>query len=110
MTVFLLLKTVNIAENLDNLNMTEIHVQESKEMWNETDANIMDQIRQVGLTSEQVIVFQMINLIGLFWIYDFFAGLERMILTATFATWYYTEDKSRLSVLTTPKCIIIIIR
>lgn len=108
--VFLLLRTVSIPQNLDHFNMTEIEANDPEELVNENDPNVVNQIIDIGLPAEHVVYFQVINLWGLIWIYNFFAGLGRMVLTATFATWYYTEDKSRISVNTVPKCISVIIQ
>ena len=44
-----------------------------------------------------IYVFHVINFLGLLWFNWFILGLGRMVLTATFATWYHMEDKSKIS-------------
>ncbi|XP_001602800.2 CTL-like protein 2 isoform X2 [Nasonia vitripennis] len=61
-------------------------------------------------TPAHVPMFHLINYCGFFWSTWFLMGAGRMVLTAAFATWYQTKDKSAIPLNLIPQCFMMIMR
>lgn len=44
----------------------------------------------------EVHYFQVVNFVGCYWLWFFVSGFGEMVLAGTFATWYWTYDKSKV--------------
>lgn len=100
-------------ESADSTNATDEDF--ASEELNETDTSshwfYEDEVFYRNFSSPAYIpLFHLINYCGFFWSTWFLMGMGRMVLTAAFATWYQTKDKSAIPLNLIPRCFFMIMR
>lgn len=96
---YLFLKTIRLPENIEEINITSAEYEKGEVVLDD-----------FGIVPGHIYFFHTVNLFGFLWATSFVMGLGRMVLTATFATWYSAKDKKLIPPGIIPNCLTEIVR
>ena len=109
-SVYGFLRTITISDDFDEMNLTATEPEsEGSGSFNETWYYDDEYFQQPLIVPTHICILHVINAIGFLWATQFIMGLGRMVLTATFATWYHVKDKDMIPRHTITKCFLTIV-